>query len=162
MGFGQKTTLQIFNRVEMGFVTTKKSQFTSKCESSAQSILHFFNSYFYLFGCTGSQLQHAGSLAAAFKHLVAACGIQFPDEGSNPGPLHWKGRVSATGPPGKCPYSVFEKTRKKQISFGVDVSLWQKMFYSRKTSCYCFWLVALKCSKYCNVLDAQGGREKVK
>ena len=25
MGFGQKMTLQIFNRVEMGFVTTKKS-----------------------------------------------------------------------------------------------------------------------------------------
>ena len=34
----------------------------------------------YLFGCTGSLLQHAGSLSVA-------CGIQFPDQGSNPGPL---------------------------------------------------------------------------
>ena len=25
---------------------------------------------------------------AAFKHLVAACGIQFPDQGLNPGPLY--------------------------------------------------------------------------
>ena len=31
--------------------------------------------------------------------LVAACG--FPDQGSNPGPLHWECRVFATGPPGK-------------------------------------------------------------
>ena len=25
---------------------------------------------------------------AAFEHLVAACGIQFPDQGLNPGPLY--------------------------------------------------------------------------
>ena len=35
--------------------------------------------------------------------LVAVCGIQFPDQGSNPGPLHWEHRVLATGPPGKFP-----------------------------------------------------------
>ena len=33
--------------------------------------------------------------------LVAACGIQFPDQGSNPDPLHWEQGVLATGPPGK-------------------------------------------------------------
>ena len=33
--------------------------------------------------------------------LAAACGIQFPDQRSNPGPLHWKHGVLATGPPGK-------------------------------------------------------------
>ena len=33
--------------------------------------------------------------------LVAAWGIQFPDQGPNPGPLHWKCGVLATGPPGK-------------------------------------------------------------
>ena len=38
--------------------------------------------------------------------LVAACGIQFPDQGSNPGPLRWKHGVLATGPPGS-PASVF-------------------------------------------------------
>ena len=47
--------------------------------------------------------------------LVAACGIffflvvalkvlviQFPVQGSNPGPLHQEGRVLAIGPPGKA------------------------------------------------------------
>ena len=33
--------------------------------------------------------------------LVAVCGIQFPNQGSNPCPLHWKRRVLTTGPPGK-------------------------------------------------------------
>ena len=33
--------------------------------------------------------------------LVVAYGSQFPDQGSNPGPLHWEHGVSATGPPGK-------------------------------------------------------------
>ena len=47
-----------------------------------------------LFGCTGSLLWHAGS-------LVVTRGIQFPDQGSNPGPLRWERRVLATGPPGK-------------------------------------------------------------
>ena len=46
-----------------------------------------------LFGCTRSALWHANS--------AAACGIHFPDQGSNPGPLHWGHRVLATGPPGK-------------------------------------------------------------
>ena len=31
--------------------------------------------------------------------LSAECGIQFPDQGSNPGPLHWEHKVLATGPP---------------------------------------------------------------
>ena len=33
--------------------------------------------------------------------LVAACGIQFPDQGLNSGPLHWECRVPVTGSPGK-------------------------------------------------------------
>ena len=47
---------------------------------------------FYLFGCTESWLPHMGS-------LVVACGILFPDQVSNPGPLHWQCGVLA-GPPG--------------------------------------------------------------
>ena len=35
--------------------------------------------------------------------LVAARGFYFPDQGSNPGPLHWALWVSVTGPPGKSP-----------------------------------------------------------
>ena len=34
--------------------------------------------------------------------LVTACGISFPDQGLNPGSLHWELRVLTTGPPGKC------------------------------------------------------------
>ena len=45
-------------------------------------------------GIQDLQLWHAGS-------IVAACTIQFPDQGSNPGPLHWECRVLPTGPPGK-------------------------------------------------------------
>ena len=37
----------------------------------------------------------------ACKLLVAACGIYFPDQGLNLGPLHWESGVLATGPPGK-------------------------------------------------------------
>ena len=39
--------------------------------------------------------------------LVAACGIYFPNQGSNPGPLHWEHRVLATGPPGKSQFLDF-------------------------------------------------------
>ena len=35
--------------------------------------------------------------------LVAACGI--PDQGSNPGSLHWEYGVLANGPPGNSPDS---------------------------------------------------------
>ena len=44
-----------------------------------------------------------GFLVAACKLLVEACGIYFPDQGSNPNCLNWKHRVLATGPPGKSP-----------------------------------------------------------
>jgi len=40
--------------------------------------------------------------------LVAAHGIQYPDEGSNLGLLHWKRRVLATEPPGKSQNEVIE------------------------------------------------------
>ena len=33
--------------------------------------------------------------------LVVACGIYFPDQGSNPGPLHWEPGVLTTEPRGK-------------------------------------------------------------
>ena len=45
----------------------------------------------HIFGCAGC--------------LVAACGIYFPDQGSNLGRLHWELQVLATGPPGKSPVS---------------------------------------------------------
>ena len=41
-----------------------------------------------------------------YSILVTACGIQFPDQGLNPGPLHWERGVLATGSPGK-PWPYF-------------------------------------------------------
>ena len=37
----------------------------------------------------------------AVCELLWACGISFPDRGSNPDPPHWELRVLATGTPGK-------------------------------------------------------------
>ena len=48
----------------------------------------FFNIYLFLF------LWLRRVLAAAGKLLVVACGIQFPDQGWNPGPLHWECSLS--------------------------------------------------------------------
>ena len=46
--------------------------------------------------------------------LVAAHGIQFPDQGLNPSPLHWELGVLATGPPGKSLFLYFFKSRALQ------------------------------------------------
>ena len=39
--------------------------------------------------------------------LVIAYGINFPDQGSNPGPLHWEHGVMDTGAPKKSSGFVF-------------------------------------------------------
>ena len=61
-------------------------------------------------------LQHTGHLVAMCELLVVACGIQFPDQGSNPGPLHWEHGVLATGPPGNFQtFWYFWQTSQYQI-----------------------------------------------
>ena len=55
----------------------------------------------------GSSLQHVGSSLWHAGSLVAACGIKFPDQGSNPGPLHGEHGVLTSGPPGKSFNSIF-------------------------------------------------------
>ena len=63
-----------------------------------------FNIYLFIyFGCARSQLRCADCLVAACGLLVAARGIWFADQGSNPGPLHWEHVVLPTGPPGESP-----------------------------------------------------------
>ena len=43
--------------------------------------------------------------------LIAACGISFPNQESNLGPLHWDhGSVIATEPPGNSPHINFRMT----------------------------------------------------
>ena len=95
-----------------------------------KSLIHhkLIKKIIYLFGCAGSQLWraesslghvaslvvgcrlfqlwHVGYFTAVCEPLVVACGIQFPDLGSNPGPLHWEFTVLAIGPPGKSPLQV--------------------------------------------------------
>ena len=53
-------------------------------------------------GIQTSQLWHANS------QLWHACGIQFPDQGSNPGPLHWEcGILPAPGTTREVPSLCF-------------------------------------------------------
>ena len=52
-------------------------------------------------GMQPPQLWHVNS------QLWHACGIQFPDQRSNPGPLHWECGVLSTVPPGKSLIYVF-------------------------------------------------------
>ena len=47
-----------------------------------------------------SQFQQARSSIFFVSSLVAVYGIQFPDQGRNPGPLHLEHKLLATGPPG--------------------------------------------------------------
>ena len=76
-----------------------------------------------------SLLQRVGSLVVACGLLVAACEIQFPDQGSSLGPLHWEFRVLATGPPGKSLTSNFigitrERERYQMIPWGSNQIDW--------------------------------------
>ena len=83
--------------------------------------------------CTVSLLLFALSLncgtqdlLVACGHLVAACKIDFPGQGLNPGPLHWELRVLTTGPPRKFwPFAVFYSATHSEIS--KEVWLGQEM-----------------------------------
>ena len=55
-------------------------------------------------------MQQVRSLVVACKLLVVVCRIYLPDQGSNPGPLHWEHEVLATGPPGKSPLQLLKIT----------------------------------------------------
>ena len=61
-------------------------------------------------GSYGSSIFRKKSLFKKFTYLYMAtpCGMRnFPDQGSNLCPLHWKGGVLTTGPPGKSKKSLF-------------------------------------------------------
>ena len=68
------------------------------------------------FGCARSELWHAVRSSTfvtarelfffflvTCELLVEVCGIWFPDQESNLGPLNWELRPLTTGPPGKSP-----------------------------------------------------------
>ena len=97
-----------------------------------------YDTFIYLFGCTGPQLQHVGALVVACRLLVAVCGIQFPDQGSNLGILHWEHRVLATRPPGKSLYDIIYVHWQKSVGPAV-------IFQSRFL--VCFFLFWWKCAE---------------
>ena len=59
----------------------------------SDSVIHIRHSFFFFFGCN---LCHGGG-----------GGSQFPNQGWNPRPLHWRHRVLTTGPPGKSQTHFF-------------------------------------------------------
>ena len=69
----------------------------------------------YLFGCIGSQLQHARSLLQSTGCLVVAhrlscpvaCGILVPQPGIKPMSPALQGRFLTTEPPGKSPWNLY-------------------------------------------------------
>ena len=65
-----------------------------------QEILHYILFFFFFF-----LLIHLFGYAhcGMWGLLIVACGIQFPEQGWNLGPMHWEHRVLATGPPEKSP-----------------------------------------------------------
>ena len=71
------------------------------------SILKFIITFLFIFWLHRVLVAARGIFVAAFKLLVVACGIQFPDQGSNPGLLDWEHRVLATGHPGKSPQFIY-------------------------------------------------------
>ena len=87
------------------------------------NILIFFLNYilFYLFNL----------FTCLHQVLVVAWRIQFPDQGSNPGHLHWEYRVLATGPPGKSQgfnllNHVFSKREVfKNLNLGLASYIWE-------------------------------------
>jgi len=83
-------------------LSQKQQPSTAKKKINKQiNKLKFKKSFNYLFGCTRSSLQDSGSLLQNVGSLVEACGIWFPDQRLNLGPLCWEYGVLATGPPGE-------------------------------------------------------------
>ena len=52
------------------------------------------------------------NLVVAHELLAAVCGIYFPNQGWNPGPLLWECGVLATGPPHMILYSILPELLK--------------------------------------------------
>ena len=124
---------------QSGSSHSRHNSFAEKTEHTAIKNSYIFiyyhrcpkHRFICLFACTGSYLRHVGSSlpragsslrhegssVVACKLLVVACGIQFPDQGSNPGPLHWERGVLATGPPGKSRFFVCFFFFKKHYQF---------------------------------------------
>ena len=91
--------------------TTKKLKKKKNKKKENCFWLKLFKKIFiYLFGCTGV-------LVVAWR--IFSCGMWdlAPLPGVEPGPLHWKCRVLATGPSGKSLFTSFQDTHLFAIIF---------------------------------------------
>lgn len=79
----------------IGFRRKLQIQVTEKVQKELNFILFLI---LYLFLCLFIYFAAPGLSRGVQNLLPAACGTQFPDQGSNPGPLCWEGGVLATGP----------------------------------------------------------------
>ena len=74
--------------------------------------------FIYLFWLPWVLVAARGIFVVVRRQLVAECRIQFPDQGSNPGPLHWEHGVLTTGPPGKAPFFILLISTHMSTSLG--------------------------------------------
>jgi hypothetical protein len=103
VGFSGKSTGVGCHDLLQGIFMTHGSNPVSFISPALASEFSFFN----LFGC---------NFVEACEPLVEACGIWFPDQKSNPGPLHWEHGVLAFGPPGKSQHHIISSIHIHYVS----------------------------------------------
>ena len=93
-----------------------------ECPSLKTLFFNIYFIYYLLIWLHQVQLQQEGSLI-----FLAACGIQFPDQGLNPGPLHWECRVLVTEPAGKSLKHLKARLRKFRPQSKVKIQISKKL-----------------------------------
>ena len=84
-----------------------------------RSFIYFFFFLIIYLAVLGLSCDMGDLLVGTGELLVAAHGIQFLDQGSNPGPLHWERRVLATEPRVKSLYEGSLKAHRKVLFLGL-------------------------------------------
>ena len=104
-----------------------------------KQITSFLNFFLYLFiDGPGSSLQDLWPSLCHAGPLAVSCGISFPNQGLNPGPLYWELKVLATGPPGKL-HKVLLKKKYLFIYFSFIFISW-RLITSQYFSGFCHTL----------------------
>ena len=82
----------------------------SRVQKNISSQLFFFLIWLYRALVVAHRMCSCGmrTLSCGIGTLSCGIGISFPDQGSNPGHLHWEGRVLASGPPAKSQLPDFD------------------------------------------------------
>ena len=84
------------------FLKVYSNEYRNLCPSKT------FKKYIYFYLCI--YLAVLGPSCGMPDLQLQACGIQFPDQGLNLGPLHWEHRILATGPQeSPCPSKTLQE-----------------------------------------------------